>query len=243
MEINEKDLSEFLKKDVNLKLIEPHIYSVLPHIEPSNFFDKMARFYDMVICNPVYNRLVWGYPVTSYSSFVRESLNSSGTGWVLDAGCGSLAFSAETYVKYAKQPVVFLDQSLKLLRIAKSRLIKIHGSVPANMVFVLGDALRIPFRPTSFNTVISLNLLHVLKDLHRALEEFTDVLQENGRMSFTTLVKNNRLADRYFERFENAGEAVARTIEDVQLVFESQGIPMKYRIVGSLAFINSAKSQ
>ena len=240
LKVNESNLSQLLLKDANLRLIEPQIYSVSLNTEEPNFFDKLARFYDLVICNPFYNRLVWGYSVTSYATFIQQSLISSSDGWILDAGCGSLAFTAKTYIKYSERPVVLLDQSLKLLKIAKSRIIKLNGNVPTNMVFIHGDALQLPFKPESFNTIISLNLLHVLNDLDIAIQGFRNVMTAKGTMSFTTLVKNDRLADKYFERFEKAGEVIARNIGEIQAVFDALGMPLKYNIVGNLAFINCA---
>lgn len=56
----------------------------------------MGTFYDLVLCNRFYNRLVWGYSITDYASLTRDALEST-NGWVLDAGCGSLAFTAKTY--------------------------------------------------------------------------------------------------------------------------------------------------
>ncbi|MBA4368811.1 MAG: hypothetical protein C0403_14385 [Desulfobacterium sp.] len=77
---------------------------------------------------------------------------------MLDLGCGSLAFTAKTYIQYSERPAILVDQSLKMLRIAKSRLIKINGTVPNNIVFLHADALRLPFYEKSFNTIIAENL-------------------------------------------------------------------------------------
>ncbi|GBD96178.1 hypothetical protein BMS3Abin06_01061 [bacterium BMS3Abin06] len=74
--INEHRLFEVLAKDVNLRFIEPHIYSIFHNGENPNFFDKMARFYDIVICNPLYNRLMWGYSVKNYTTLVQDALTT-----------------------------------------------------------------------------------------------------------------------------------------------------------------------
>jgi len=241
--IDEGSLQELVQKDVNLRLIEPHIYTVFQHDEAANFFDRMALFYDVVICNPLYNRLMWGYSTKDYASLVHDALTSSTEGWVLDAGCGSLAFAAGTYLKYSERPVVLLDYSLNLLRIAKSRLIKLNGGVPDNMVFLQADALRLPFKPESFNTIISLNLLHVLKDLKSALLGLRAVLAENDAMVFTTLVKNNRKADRNLARLLNKTSGVdARDIGQLQEAFEELGMPITYDIKGNMAYIHCRRN-
>ena len=236
--IDESSLSELLSKDVGLRLIEPHVYSVIQDGESTNFFDKMARFYDVVICNPLYNRLMWGYSVKTYDTLTHDALTSSKKGWVLDAGCGSLAFTAGTYIKYSERPVVLLDQSLELLRIAKSRLAKLSGNIPANMVFLQGDALHLPFTPKCFNTIISLNLLHVLDDVKKALLGLRNALAEKGTISFTTLVKTNRRADKYLEMMLKKTSGVApRNIGQLHAVFDELGMPIKYNIQGNMAFI------
>jgi SAM-dependent methyltransferase len=163
--IGESDLSALLSKNTSLRLVEPHIYSVFSDIEIANPYDtQFGNIYDWVACNPVYNRLIWGYSITKFGSLADDALTSSKKGYVLDLGCGSLAFTAKTYIQYSDRPVVLLDQSLKMLRIAKSRLAKLKGRVPDNMVFLHADALQLSFQPDGFNTIISLNLLHCLDD-------------------------------------------------------------------------------
>ena len=168
--ITEKSLSELISKDVTFRFIEPHIYSVLPDIAvDSSYEKKFGHIYDWVACNPIYNRLIWGYSTSKFASFTFDALRSSKKGFVLDGGCGSLAFTAKTYIEYSERPVVLLDQSLKLLRIAKSRITKLNGKVPDNMVFIHGDVLQLPFKPNTFHTIISLNLMHVLDDINKIL--------------------------------------------------------------------------
>ena len=207
------DLSELLREDANLILVEPHIYSVLPNIDVDSSYDKkFGDFYDRVACNPVYNYLIWGYSTSKFASLAHDALESSTKGSVLDVGSGSLAFTAKIYAQYSKRPVVLFDQSLKLLRMAKRRMAKVIGSVPGNMVFLQGDALHLPFRPQSFETIISLNLLHVLRDLKKVLLCMKEVLSENGKMSLTTLIENHRISDRYLKMWERKGEVVCRNI-------------------------------
>jgi SAM-dependent methyltransferase len=236
--IGESGLSELLLKDVSLRLIEPHIYSVVNDIEVANTYDTgFGYIYDWVACNPIYNRLIWGYSISKFASLTHDALTSSNKGYVSDLGCGSLAFTAKTYIQYSDRPVVLLDQSLKMLRIAKSRLIKLKGEVPDNMIFLHADALHLPFKPKSFNTIISLNLLHCLDDTKKLLLGLKNVLLENGNMYFTTLVKGNRLADRYLEALANGGKLVSRNIDDHQKVFYQLGMSIKYDINGNMAFI------
>jgi SAM-dependent methyltransferase len=168
--IGESALSKLIANNINLKLIESQIYSVFQDIEAANPYDTgFGYIYDWIACNPLYNRLIWGYSITKFASLTHEALTSSKKGYVLDLGCGSLAFTAKTYIQYSDRPVVLLDQSIKMLRIAKSRLNKLNGKVPDNMILLHADALQLPFQPKSFNTIISQNLLHCLDDTKKLL--------------------------------------------------------------------------
>jgi len=124
-----------------------------------------------------------------------------------------------------------------MLRLTKSRLTKLNGKVPDNMVFLHADALQLPFHPNNFNTIISLNLLHCLDDIRKLLIGLKDVLSDNGRMYFTTLVKGNRPADRYLKTLANAGKLVSRNIDQLRAVFEELHMPIKYDLFGNMAFI------
>jgi ubiquinone/menaquinone biosynthesis C-methylase UbiE len=239
--IDEERLSEVLFEGLSLRLVEPHIYSVYSPGEDINisYDKKFGVFYDLVGCNRFYNRLVWGYSTAEYHSLCLDALRSSTAGWVLDAGCGSLAFTAKAYVNYSERPIVLLDLSIELLMLAKSRLLKLNGKVPANIVFLHGDALQLPFEPKSFGTIISLNLLHVFedKDVERVLQELRNVLLDGGTISLTTLIENNRFADKYLRMWGKAGEVVPRNANQLFSVFDALDMPIDYRIKGNLAFI------
>ncbi|MFH2091586.1 MAG: hypothetical protein ABIJ31_04410 [Pseudomonadota bacterium] len=74
---NEKDLSALLLEDTILRSVEPAIYSVLPDNESGNEYDSQFGFiYDLVACNPIYNRLIWGYSVKIFSK-------TAGNIWVI----------------------------------------------------------------------------------------------------------------------------------------------------------------
>jgi SAM-dependent methyltransferase len=232
-------LSEILLPDISLRQIEPHLYSLYAPGEATNTYDQggALSFYDKVACNWLYNRLVWGYSTSDYHTLCREALNSSTAGWVLDAGCGSLAFTVETYAAYTARPVVFLDQSLTLLTLAKSRLGRRNGPVPDNAVFLHADVMHLPFKPESFGTIIALNLLHVLPDIRHLLQNLRQTLLPGGTLTFTTLIENHRLADRYLHLWANAGELIPRTSDQLLAEFAALNLPVDYQIQGSMAFM------
>jgi hypothetical protein len=82
------------------------------------------------------------------------------------------------------------------------------------------------------------NLLHCLDDTKSLLKGLKNILSEDGKMYFTTLVKGNRFADRYLEALAKGGKLVSRDISDHQTTFDQLGMTIKCIINGNLASIN-----
>jgi SAM-dependent methyltransferase len=232
-------LFSIISDDVSLRLVEPGIYSVYSAGETPGLYDTLgaSTIYDLVACNRLYNRLMWGYSVSGYISLCESVLGSSPDGWVLDIACGSLAFTAKLYARYSRRPVVLLDQSLKLLRKGKARVVRRSGRMPENMFFLHGDALHLPFKADIFDTVISLNLLHCLDEIKGALKELKRVLRTNGAAALTTLVKSGRWSDGYLNALGRCGAVVPRGVDDLLSAFDGMSMPVKQHVKGNLAFI------
>jgi ubiquinone/menaquinone biosynthesis C-methylase UbiE len=240
--INEYEMSAMLLGKFTLRAVEPKIYSVLPDNNSGNEYDSQFGFlYDLVACNPIYNRLIWGYSVKIFSQIANEALHSSQVGPVLDIGCGSLAFTAKTYSQYSERPVVLVDQSLKMLRMAKTKLMKQNGKVPDNLVFLHADALQLPFQENIFTTILSENLLHCLSDTSILLKQLKTIILKNGNMYFTTLVRAKRFADKYLEALAGSGKLVSRAVVDHKKVFEQVDLSAKYETTGNILVIKGNK--
>lgn len=68
LQIGESSLSQLLLKDINIRLVEPNIYSVFPNDEVGNSYEnKFGNFYDLVACNSLYNRIMWGYSTKRFT--------------------------------------------------------------------------------------------------------------------------------------------------------------------------------
>ena len=129
----------------------------------------------------------------------------------------------------------------KMLRMAKSRLLKENGKVPDNLVFLHADALQLPFQENIFTTILSENLLHCLGDTGPLLKQLKTIISKNGKMYFTTLVRADRLADKYLEALANSGKLVSRTISDHKEIFEQIDLSAKYETSGNLLIIKTNK--
>lgn len=235
-------LSEIISDDISLKLVQPDIYSVYSTGDAPGAYDHMgaSTIYDVVACNRLYNRLMWGYSINDYATLCEDSLaSSSSEGWILDLACGSLAFTLGIYAGCLDRPVVFLDQSLKLLRKGQSRMRQLKGDIPENMFFLHADALQLPFKANIFRTIISLNLLHCLciDDVKAALKEIQRVLIEGGNAAITTLVQSRRWSNRYLNMLAGSGALISRSSDELSTVFQDLKMPVTQEIKGNLAFI------
>lgn len=242
MDAIDEYLSEVISEPHKLRLVEPHIYTIGKDDQIENEYDTpFGSVYDRVACNPLYNRIMWGYSIDKFASFTENALMATKRGSVLDLGCGSLAFTAQTYAYYRNRPVVLLDQSLKMLKLAKSRLIKLQERIPGNITFLHADALDLPFRENSFSTVISLNLLHCVDDVKDLMTGLKNVVSEDGRMYFTTLLNTGRFTDRYLKALADADKLVPRDMNQLSAYFNELRLPLEHEIIGNMAFIQSAR--
>lgn len=137
--------------------------------------------------------------------------------------------------------MVLADQSLKMLRMAKSRLIKQNGKVPGNLVFLHSDALHLPFQENAFTAIISENLLHCLDDTSTLLRQLKNIISNNGKIYFTTLVKSNRWADKYLQALADSGKLISRTVADHKEIFKQVGLAAKYETKGNILSIQCVK--
>jgi ubiquinone/menaquinone biosynthesis C-methylase UbiE len=238
-----KDLTSMLQETAALHAVEPSIYSILPIDAAGNAYDSPFGFiYDVVACNPIYNRAIWGYSVKVFSQIASEALRSTQNGPFLDIGCGSLAFTADSYRLYSERPMVLADRSLKMLRMAKEKLLRKIGRIPKNVCFLHADALHLPFKENTFTTIISENLLHCLSDTSSLLKQLKRIVSENGSMYFTTLVKADRLADKYLEKLADSGKLVSRREAEHKKIFAQAGLSAKYEATGNSLVIKVKKS-
>jgi len=97
----------------------------------------------------------------------------TGTEVALDAGCGTgaLAFAFASHVG----EVVAVDTDVSYLDAARA-------SAPANVRFVEGDAMALPFEYAAFDIVGSLRVLHHVRRPELAVSELARVTRPGGRL-------------------------------------------------------------
>ncbi len=112
---------------------------------------------------------------------------------VLDLACGTGILFPKLVAKF--ELVVGLDYSLPMLKVASKKGFK-------NVRLVRGDALRLPFRDESFDTVVlSLGLRH-FEDIDRSLKEIFRVLERGGKLHILEVgVPENPILEKIFLTF------------------------------------------
>ena len=235
------ELKEVLANDRVVQLLEDDIYSVLPDASRSHHYDRRETVYDLVVSSRLYNSIMWGSSPLDYVAFARQAIKSSHDGKFLDAGCGSLLFTASVYLETDRQIVAF-DQSLAMLRRARKRLLKFAGRVPPHIILLQADLSDLPFRPASFRTVLCLNVLHQFAEPTVLLQNLERLLPDEGHLFLTSLISNNRfVGDRYLNALYRMREFVRpRTSTELRSILnEALQREVRFREKGNMAFYNS----
>ena len=237
------DIRSLISEEVTLRQVEPGLFSVYGRSERPGTYDQAgkAAFYDRVMCNPVYNRIMWGYGIGEYHDLIRPVLESPGRGWVLDAACGSLAFTAGLYRGLSGRPVVLLDQSLDLLAKTRARLTQGREGLPPNIYLLHADALNLPLKPGSVAGLISLNLLHCLEDAATAAREWGRVLAPGGRLAATTLIRGRFFGNLYLGALSRTEHMFSRDREELAGMLREAGLAAEISLRGNLALIRDQR--
>ncbi len=227
-------------KELHLEEVGGGIYSVIDATERTADYDTKVGLYDALIGNPLYNRIIWGNWPKEYDRFCREALADTPKGVVLDAGCGSLVFTADAYADADNSFIVLLDRSIEMLKKGQERLRERMGTLPDNIVFVQGNIFDLPFLDGIFDTVMCQGLLHMFDEKAALLTELKRVKKPQGKLFFTSLVSNNRLGKAYLAQLQKAGE-VSSIYTSESLNSELAGILSEYKMnsIGNMAYVVS----
>ena len=199
-------IEPLLKSNVKIYKVNENIYSLFSEDKRKSDYDKKALFYDFVIGNEIYNKLIWGNSKKNYEKFYSEALSSSRNGTILDAGCGSLVFTANALSETYGNKIILLDRSLEMLKKAEKRLLAKFGEVPENIVFLQADIFNLPFNAESFDAVISHGMAHVFSETERYFNSLLSVAKSGAPLFFLVLLAENILGKIFTNLAKSAGE-------------------------------------
>jgi ubiquinone/menaquinone biosynthesis C-methylase UbiE len=136
-------------------------------IKERKFWDRFASHYDSFIKNTVEN---------SYKTMLENidsELNINQNVLEIGTGTGVISFSICSKVS----SVVATDISMEMIRIANR---KQKESAIKNIDFQVQDCYNLTFPDQSFDVVIASNLLHLLYEPEKPINEVKRVLKDNG---------------------------------------------------------------
>jgi ubiquinone/menaquinone biosynthesis C-methylase UbiE len=233
-------IDELLKAPL-LEEVSEGIYSYLDKGDRQSSYDSKVKAYDMVVGNSLYNKLIWGNCPSNYQNFCKQALNNSPEGFYLDAGCGSLVFTASEYAEAGNKLVVLLDRSIGMLEQGRNRIKKLRGHLPNNIVFIHGDIFSLPFHDNIFDTISSFGVLHMFNEKMRLLSELERVKCDGGKIFFTSLVGNNTIGRKYLEILRNIGEvATCYSSDSLSKVISTMPFEYSLNSIGNMLYAKSA---
>jgi SAM-dependent methyltransferase len=200
-------------------------------------YDWGAWLYDWIVGSDFYHRIVWGMPVLEHQNFAQRALTTSPPGPILDAGCGSLLFTAKAYAE-TQRALTCLDASRGMLMRARRRL----GPAP-HVTWACADLYALPLPMQSVSSVFHFGVFHCLENPERALSEQHRVLAPHGRLFLSCLVLGRPRGDAFLKRLCRAGHiATPRSTQQVQQLITDAGFDIeKASTFGSFCFVEATR--
>jgi ubiquinone/menaquinone biosynthesis C-methylase UbiE len=234
--LNSAFLDLVLKADAKAEQVDSNIWSVMPIGERDASYDTMARAYDWLIGNSVYNRFVWGNWSKVYRDAASDALKDAAEGAILDCGCGSLIFTSDAYQASPLDRMILFDRSLGMMRRGAKRL-------PGGM-FLQGDALALPFADESFPLCLSWGLAHIFGSGSGLFAELRRVTQTEGLVKLSMLVLANRSpGDQVLPQLHKRGEiAEPEQADSVRVAFAHHFSIEDDVLRGNMLFLTGRKT-
>lgn len=209
---------------------------------PSSY-DRFAWLYDWVVGSTIYHYLTWGVSPSVHDKFARRALEQNRGQMLLDAGSGSLLFTARAYRQLVPESasLTLYDASPAMLARGLRRL----GRADRRFRFLRGDLRALPFEEGAFDTIFHFGVLHCLERADVVLAELERVLAARGKIFLSCLIQCDRRGDAFLERLHRAGHvATPRTETEVQKLVEGAGLSVREsKRAGSFLFLTLEKSE
>ena len=153
------------------------------------FWDKVSGVYDLF--ENIYNKSVYQSTGESVAKYIKN------TDRVLECACGTGAISV--FIAPVCKELIVSDYSVGMLKQAKKKL-KNYDNIDYRRV----DITDIEAEDNSFDVVVAGNVIHLLADPQRAMNELTRVCKDGGRLVIPTYINGdegtNKLAVKFLEK-------------------------------------------
>ncbi len=175
------------------------------------FWDKVSGVYDLF--ENIYNKSVYQSTGESVAKYIKN------TDRVLECACGTGAISI--FIAPVCKELIVSDYSVGMLKQAKKKL-KNYDNIDYRRV----DITDIKAKDNSFDVVVAGNVIHLLPDPQRAMNELTRVCKDGGRLVIPTYINGdegtNKLAVKFLEKL-GASFKCQFDAESYEKFFEDMG--------------------
>ena len=175
------------------------------------FWDKVSGVYDLF--ENFYNKSVYQSTGESVAKYIKNSDR------VLECACGTGAISI--FIAPVCKELIVSDYSVGMLKQAKKKL-KNYDNIDYRRV----DITDIEAEDNSFDVVVAGNVIHLLPNPQRAMNELTRVCKDGGRLVIPTYINGdegtNKLAVKFLEKL-GASFKCQFDAESYEKFFEDMG--------------------
>ena len=175
------------------------------------FWDKVSGVYDLF--ENIYNKSVYQATGESVAKYIKN------TDRVLECACGTGAISI--FIAPVCKNLFVSDYSVGMLKQARKKL-KNYDNIDYRRV----DITDIEAEDNSFDVVVAGNVIHLLPDPQRAMNELTRVCKDGGRLVIPTYINGdegtNKLAVKFLEKL-GASFKCQFDAESYEKFFEDMG--------------------
>jgi ubiquinone/menaquinone biosynthesis C-methylase UbiE len=155
---------------------------------------------------------------------IIDAANLDGDEMLLDLGCGSGIYSRPLARKLRRGAVVGFDLSMPMLNHASTRA-RVLGI--ENLVFVHGNALKLPFPDTHFDGANCTATIHLFseKELLTVLGEINRVLKPGAHFTTSCLrnILSGETSKRFYDWYSPKVGTYYRRPEDLETLLEEAG--------------------
>ena len=131
----------------------------------------------------------WGVDDNAVAKEVLEKIPDDFSGDLLDIPVGTAVFTYEKYKRMSHARITGVDYAEPMLKIARERK---EACGLDHFMPVWGDAASLDYADETFDSVLTMNGVHVFPDKHRALSEMARVLKTGGHLYGCSYVKGQR---------------------------------------------------
>jgi len=204
-------------------------------------YDAQAIQYDKLISNALYNRIMWGNLPKDYTIFCKKGLKSN-EGVIADIGCGTLSFTHKVYAEHNDSKLFLCDLSLEMLKIGQNKLESTNKDI-SNITFLRSDALHMPFKDNTVQTVLSFGIFHIFENPTQLIQEAHRMLKNNGELFLSSLCTDRKLSKKYLGLLHKKGH-VAKPLSaaEITAIVVENGFSIREKVIkGGMLYLSSRK--